>query len=264
MQLPWRRPASRLEGEGGTRATSRWRGGTLSSTGTRRETWRRGGGRPACLENSLQNAPQRRCSRSPMRKACSALRGASNLCGNLCLRLPCALLLLAGWALRLTRPPPRLQTRRAPTPPPPAPPRAPRLAPPPCTVSNTSCTSRPRTCTRPRAGNPLVTFLSRPLPGLLHPLHCLRRQPDLHHHCPCHLATSQDPVMPLRPFPLGRPSPASHPPRSLSQGPSQPSQAPLGLPFSAAHSAQIVSTPDLPRARRFPQSLPCVLLRASQ
>ena len=29
------------------------------------------------------------------------------------------------------------------------------------------------------------------------------------------------------------------------------SQAPLGLPFSAAHSAQIVSTPDLPRARRF-------------
>ena len=164
MPLPWRRPASRLEGEGGTQATSRWRGGTLSSTGTRRETWRRGGGRPACLGSSPQNAPQPRCSRSPMRKACSALRGASNLCENLCLRLHCALLLLAGWALRLTHRPPRLQvkrcsilalshnisnldeqayhcfnfqTRRARTPPPPAPPQAPPLAPPPCTVSNT-------------------------------------------------------------------------------------------------------------------------------
>ena len=29
-----------------------------------------------------------------------------------------------------------------------------------CSLS--SCTSRPRTCTHPRAGNPLVTFLSRP------------------------------------------------------------------------------------------------------
>ena len=32
------------------------------------------------------------------------------------------------------------------------------------------------------------------------------------------------------------------------------SQAPLGLPFSAVHSAQIVSTPGLPRARRFVSS----------
>ena len=95
-----------------------------------------------------------------------------------------------------------------------------------------------------------------------HPFFHNLRFPDLHHRCPCHLATSQDPVMPLRwdfdlgtkcqfwvtctlllliccywwsgwgaspwhflqfrPFPLGRPSPASHPPRSLSQGPSQP------------------------------------------
>ena len=117
-----------------------------------------------------------------------------------------------------------------------------------------------------------------------HPSFHNLRFPDLHHHCPCHLATSQDPVMPLRwdfdfttsasfgwsafscycwsvhgcwwsahsccwsvhgccwslhgcwwsgrstpwhslpfrPFPLDRPSPASHPPRSLSQGPSQP------------------------------------------
>ena len=112
MPQLWRPPASRLEGEGGTPATSRWRGGTLSSTGTRRETWRRGEGRPACLGSSPQNAPQPRCSRSPMPKACSALRGASNLCENLCLRLHCALLLLAGWALRLTHRPPRPQVNR--------------------------------------------------------------------------------------------------------------------------------------------------------
>ena len=44
------------------------------------------------------------------------------------------------------------------------------------------------------------------------------------------------------------------------------SQAPLGLPFSAALSAQIVSTPDLPRARRLVSSssfLPHILFTVS-
>ena len=31
-----------------------------------------------------------------------------------------------------------------------------------------------------------------------HPSFHNLRFPDLHHRCPCHLATSQDPVMPLR------------------------------------------------------------------
>merc|ERR1719394_1039368 len=69
-------------------------------------------------------------------------------------------------------------------------------------------------------------------------------------------------------LPLGHQPGSSHATQTFSPGSPfsslTPTKKSFSRPKSAEPAAQIVSTPGLPRARRFPQSLPCVLLRASQ